>query len=363
MLNILQQMTKSPPPAKTEKARQQTIQSAFSRMAARNSSNNTLTPPSLTMSSSVTEGSSEPTDESVTSDDQTNAFNSIDRDASRLKRNAMTSKEVQSAQNHNAENGSHAESGQTLVDEDIHASDQLLRETFRVLDDCWELSSMPGDNLKLAAPIEPKAKRRESTRLDILRRASSVVGKTKSVLGKRGREKMDAGIDKIQALAGPKRSSLRPRGTQIPSFEGPLKKRPRFPEVDLKKIVSPPPAARRKPVKRQNKQWLSQGLYIGQDRDFDAGLTESQNKLKKTSGKQNTEPRRASSIMPLPMFAGQRTIELGRPFKVPFDIFSPLPPGQPKPDEWKKTRKSMDFHKCIYLRYINGLQMSLWAMQ
>ena len=31
----------------------------------------------------------------------------------------------------------------------------------------------------------------------------------------------------------------------------------------------------------------------------------------------------------------------GRDFKLPFDVFSPLPAGQPKPDEWKKVNKNL----------------------
>ena len=41
------------------------------------------------------------------------------------------------------------------------------------------------------------------------------------------------------------------------------------------------------------------------------------------------------------MFAGERLLKQGRDFKLPFDIFSPLPAGQPKPDEWKKTNKNV----------------------
>ena len=84
------------------------------------------------------------------------------------------------------------------------------------------------------------------------------------------------------------------------------------------------------------KIWLSHGLYIGQNRNFDARLTETKNKLKH-NGKVADYQR---SILPMPMFAGQRTLEMGRDFRLPFDVFSPLPPGQPKPEEWKRTRKS-----------------------
>ena len=90
----------------------------------------------------------------------------------------------------------------------------------------------------------------------------------------------------------------------------------------------------------KTKIWLSHGLYIGQDRNFDARLTETKNKLKHHG--EATDYQR--SILPMPMFAGHRTLEMGRDFRLPFDVFSPLPPGQPKPEEWKRTRKS----KCVF---------------
>jgi histone-lysine N-methyltransferase ASH1L len=84
------------------------------------------------------------------------------------------------------------------------------------------------------------------------------------------------------------------------------------------------------------KRWLSHGLYAGQDRYFDPRLTEAKNRVKHAD--RNANDRR--KLFPLPMFAGERLLQTGRDFKLPFDIFSPLPPGQPKPDEWRKTNKS-----------------------
>jgi histone-lysine N-methyltransferase ASH1L len=51
-------------------------------------------------------------------------------------------------------------------------------------------------------------------------------------------------------------------------------------------------------------------------------------------------PYKPNSFMPLPMWHGQRLLHVGRHFKLPFDVCSPLPPGQPKPDEWRKTSSS-----------------------
>ena len=98
-------------------------------------------------------------------------------------------------------------------------------------------------------------------------------------------------------------------------------------------------AARRSFSGRREKRWLTSGLYAGQVRAFDGRLTESKNK-RKQDGKV-AEADRENAVLPLPMFAGDRLLKLGRDFKLPYSVFSPLPAGQPKPDEWRKTNKNV----------------------
>ena len=88
----------------------------------------------------------------------------------------------------------------------------------------------------------------------------------------------------------------------------------------------------------KDKKWLSSGLYVGQPRTFNPKVSESKNKRKSTST--TTMSEEENHVLPLPMFAGDRLLTSGRDFKLPFDIFSPLPPGQPKPDEWRKDNKN-----------------------
>ena len=331
-------------------------------MTARNASNTALIPPSLTTSTSVTDGSSEPTEESVTSDEQMHVFSPARKGAISSKNTSLARREIRTPRKNGLKVSSRKVSDDTLVDEKGSSRERLLQESVLALDGDWELDAMPGENLQLAPQSDTEVKRVSPARLKILERASSLVEKTKGVLGKRGREMMNTGMEKIQALPEPKRSSLRLQETQTASldqtssFEAPVRKRPRFSESESKPTTSHLSTIRRKALTRKNKQWLSQGLYIGQDRDFDARLTESQNKLKKRSIEKQTKPRRANSIMPLPMFAGQRILDLGRPFSLPFDVFSPLPPGQPKPDEWKKTQKSIQLSLSTCGHYTNGLQ-------
>lgn len=90
----------------------------------------------------------------------------------------------------------------------------------------------------------------------------------------------------------------------------------------------------------KDKKWLVSGLYAGQTRTFDPTKSESQNKRKSTGATPPT-PITENSVLPLPMFAGARLLDAGRDFRLPFDVFSPLPPGQPKPDEWRKVNKNV----------------------
>ncbi|CAN9329512.1 unnamed protein product [Alternaria alternata] len=91
--------------------------------------------------------------------------------------------------------------------------------------------------------------------------------------------------------------------------------------------------------KPKSKVWLKQGLYVGQDRDFDPRLSESQNRAKKRAKK----PGKAHSL-PLPMFACERLLNedpklVFRDFKLPFDTYSPLP-RKVKVDGWVKLNKN-----------------------
>ena len=93
-------------------------------------------------------------------------------------------------------------------------------------------------------------------------------------------------------------------------------------------------------LKPKTKAWLKQGLYVGQHRDFDARLSETQNRAKKRARKQ-----RESDVLPLPMFAGGRMLDedphhVYRHFKLPFDTYNPLP-RKVKVDGWVKLSKSM----------------------
>jgi histone-lysine N-methyltransferase ASH1L len=95
---------------------------------------------------------------------------------------------------------------------------------------------------------------------------------------------------------------------------------------------------KKKVTSKREKIWLNKGLYAGQEaRNFD-WFQDSLGKDKENMDE--IAPYKPNSFMPLPMWHGQRLLHVGRHFKLPFDVCSPLPPGQPKPDEWRKTSSS-----------------------
>lgn len=108
------------------------------------------------------------------------------------------------------------------------------------------------------------------------------------------------------------------------------------PEMEEEAITEEPA-----PKKRCVKKWLDRGLYAGQEASTDLFKGLAAHEKKKlaqlpelaTSGKVN-------KTLPAPMFLGLRMLIEGRDFKLPYDLCNPLPPGQPKPDEWRKMTKS-----------------------
>ena len=219
----------------------------------------------------------------------------------------------------------------------------LVRDSIAALDLEWTVDALPGD--ALAGRLDKgRLNRRKSVDM-LLQRASEAVGKTKTALGKRGREGAASAGGKAGRLLKNmgKRSSLRPRGeagvvVAPEEKEEPARKKTRFSEAAEQETEQKPELKRKPTAKPKTKRWLAQGLYVGQDPDFDPRLTDAKNRAKKTSMGAKAKPR---TILPMPMFAGKRLLEQGRTFRLPWDVFAPLPPGQPKPEEWRKTQKSM----------------------
>ena len=130
-------------------------------------------------------------------------------------------------------------------------------------------------------------------------------------------------------------------GKLVTGNEPPKKK------AKIEKVKEPEPEpVEEAPKVKKVKKWLNRGLYAGQEAIVDLSHSYTA-KERKAMAKANAAVKRRS-ILPLPLWAGQRLLLNGRDFKLPFDVCSPLPPGQPKPDEWRKTTKSKQTMHHVY---------------
>ncbi|KAL4759825.1 putative histone-lysine N-methyltransferase (Ash1) [Aspergillus foveolatus] len=184
---------------------------------------------------------------------------------------------------------------------------------------------------------------RRSSRLSLLGKVSDLAGRATGVLGKRSTSMR--GNEKEPD----RRSSLRTRrpttAREEPATEPPAKKQRVSVSAPVDKAKSESDASQEEPTPSEvitrfkEKRWLTHGLYSGQEY---TNLRPSQKRTEKRRKSHNTsQPNHQRKYLPLPMFAGERLLQTGRDFQLPFDIYSPLPPGQPKPNEWRKTNKNV----------------------
>ncbi|KAJ5798112.1 uncharacterized protein N7503_007408 [Penicillium pulvis] len=233
-----------------------------------------------------------------------------------------------------------SKSSQELQSEDLNASLQQRTLRKRVQ------KALTQDEESATAKSTPKSDSRQSlrrsTRASLLSKASEFMERANSVLGKRSR---DLG-DKSKEVG--RRASLRPRNVAPAKEEGPAPvaeraaKKRRVSESDLSDLKSKADLPSEEPtappiIKYKPKVWLTHGLYSGQE----ASSSPPKQRKSKNSGRTSLDITRKRRHLPLPIFGGLRLIKTERDYLLPFDIFSPLPQGQPKPDEWRKTNKNV----------------------
>lgn len=327
---------------KAKLTRQMTLETAFSRAATRVAPKEISTTPSLTAGTSQTDNSSELNEESTQPEEPRRISGRSCRIAGSYNENALSAMALVPIKKARTSESRTVSGSAAATDKRHNQRDQVLRKNNQTSDDDADSRSTPGYSMKLSPKSYGLAKKRVFARPSILNRASKAIAKTASVLGKRGRENKDAEDHRPAALYGVTNSRLRtrdPKAQKVSTEEPPIKKT-RFSETDTSP-ASPSHTSPRKIAKKPTKIWLPQGLYVGQERDFDARFTESENRMRQIKSTRSIQGRKP--LMSFPMFAGQRLMEQGRNFRLPFDIFSPLPPGQPKPEEWKKIQKSKAF--------------------
>jgi len=237
-------------------------------------------------------------------------------------------------------------SGETLVS----AGNSTARSERDILDSAldmdWEIEKLPVPAAGSQNAGDRKMKRQNS-RLSMI---GGAIVSTMSVLGKRGRQVIESGKDKLQSLKDDKGKGKRARKEDVQDEQEeeeeeeeaarPAKKarvavvaRAKAVEVTSTSVAAPHLHGWRR------KRWLGKGLYMAQERDFDPRLNEARNKKRRASQAGVTTASR--TVLPLPMFRGEQLLENGhRDFKLPFDVYCPLPPGSTKPDTWGKFSTS-----------------------
>ncbi|KAI0403579.1 hypothetical protein F4802DRAFT_607993 [Xylaria palmicola] len=240
-------------------------------------------------------------------------------------------------------------SNRTPVKDTIHASDSQ--------------SLIRGSKSPLSPKLKLSKKGEELSSKRIATRASGVEAETLahklSSLGKRGRKTFEKGVSRmsrelrrLQDTNEFSKIDTRPVVTTTwangkyvdPSApEAPPAKKIKVQEdaaydvPDVEEEVVQEPA----PKKRRVKKWLDRGLYAGQEAPADIFKSLSAAERKKlVQLPELTASTKANKTLPAPMFLGLRMLMEGRDFKLPFDLCNPLPPGQPKPDEWRKITKN-----------------------
>jgi len=271
-------------------------------------------------------------------------------------------------------------SGDTLVDSLASANassttvekdaEKLVSAGIDALDLGWSVKALPKSKsqIGLGSTRSPKRsakqadlERRKSTRSTASAKIENITNKL--VLGKNlGKRKLDDGLTRakreLQRLADtPEFAKIETKPVLLEVWsngklvvnEPPSKKRKAEEAAKAKEKEKAKAKEELKEVKdeapkwtgvngKRRKIWLNKGLYAGQDSpslDWFSGF-----KGKDRKELDSIAPYKPEGIVPLPMWHGQRLLHVGRNFKLPFDVCSPLPPGQPKPDEWKKTSTS-----------------------
>ena len=255
------------------------------------------------------------------------------------------------------------------VDTSVGANDaetQLLKEAGQLLRSEMCIGALAGQTAKTLEDEKHDTTRRRSTRLRTLDRATELVQTTKNLFGKRERDTcIMTKLEEVDWRSTNGEGSGTSIGTEVLKSEGPIKKRARlFDKLQESDKLSTPAAEPEISRQSRAKRWLSHGLYIGQDESTGSRVSQKASKLNRPSNDCSKIKHR--KFLPMPMFRGLRMIEMGRDFKLPFDVFSPLPPGQPRPEEWKKTHKSESHVTCLYFADVPapdilvGQAINLW---
>ncbi|KAJ4286816.1 hypothetical protein N0V90_013068 [Kalmusia sp. IMI 367209] len=186
---------------------------------------------------------------------------------------------------------------------------------------------------QLATETAQAAQRRTSSRVNDLRRVA--LGNF-SGLGEAVANTLSGGKGLVQNALKRSASDSRLRSSLQTAAAAPTKRSRTAREADSDEDEE---EEEKEYIKPKNKEWLKQGLYVGQERGFDARFTESRNRVRAKS-----RQAKENKALPLPLFATEKQLQsdprtVYRNFKLPYEVFNPLP-RKVKVDNWTKLNKN-----------------------
>lgn len=214
---------------------------------------------------------------------------------------------------------------------------------------------------------EEGAERRRSTRLSIvaseLKAAAAKTSTPKREVGKRSHDVMTQGSKSANAKMGTTRSwSKKMKLDQLSSTEGESSEEEDDEDTELEEDSSEDGSSSSEEegeeeegkeeeelARKQKKKWTNQGLYMGQDNDFDPRRRTKRGRL---SGA-GAIPKKCRAILPLPMFHGLDLMNHRMDFKLPYNVFCPSP-YKIHPPGWKVLSRSMYMAWNLYARDSNA---------
>ena len=372
MLNYLLERS---PRASGQKTRQMTLDAMFSRVKNPDTPKQSSSPPSLTTASSATDRSSEPSEDIPGSSMTEATLTSLNGAIGNLKEKMRSSLE-QPQESEGPKDLSistttttnETDEMQDVVMSDSSESslsspepqtpkastplpmtqpnephDRFVRESLEVLYNDFEATSLPGDKL---ATSQERDQSRQTTprRTQVAQRASQILKDTKTVLGKRkNRDTSEPVMKSKECRESPRRSNLRQRTVED---SVPKKARVSFDKCDRMGSEPSGTTLQMSNAKKQQKQWVDKGFFVGQDRSFDPRLTGAKNHAKAKLQSQAGENKKTNKILPPPSFISERIINKGRDFKLPWNVFAPILGKVDKPKDWRRLQRSKTLHEA-----------------
>ena len=358
MLNFL--LDRSPSSTK-KTTRQTTLDTMFSHLKSRSPPKKSSSPPSLTTGSSVTDHSSETSDDHIHSSTYSKTSLSVTNTSLTTFTTIQKSKSAMGQEASKQEVEMHEQEIRNSIDRELDTSVQPDASHITIhstssdatppstpesdsQDSTSEPSSVRSTPEATLADAMPKIETppRTPVRTKVVQQPGSVTRSSASkALGKRRRDDTESNAGSQSEPPRPRKSPRRSiRSTKLidDSTEKQAKDNTKLASKSAPKRKSSTTAVSTNGKLR--KLYIEFGLYAGQVANFDARLTTAQNESKKKATNVKQDKPKERQYLPMPMFSGRRLLSEGRDFKLPYDVFSPLNGRQAQPEKWSRLQKS-----------------------